>query len=150
MNNRLKFRVWDVKNKRFSIDSSFVAILGNGRVVVSDSGYYNHFHNTNEEDYISQQYTGLKDRTGKEIYEGDILINHNPEESYMNPCVVVWSIYEDLSYAIAYKPKGLLEDCLKPVIHNINGMEFIQEYNLSLYGSYEVIGNIMENGDLLK
>lgn len=73
MNTQLKFRVWDVKNKRFLSQSHF-AILGNGKLIVTNSGYYTHFDNTNDGDYIVHRYTGIKDVNNDKIYEGDILI----------------------------------------------------------------------------
>lgn len=69
-----------------------------------------------------RQATGLKDRTGKEIYEGDVLSGGYIVE-YKNDCFVVEENKDDWS-------------SLKYVLH----------YNPEM----EVIGNIYENPDLIK
>lgn len=80
-NREIKFRVWDVDTHEF-IDLS--------------CGHHNQKLNIFFKDshFVFQQYTGLKDKNGKEIYDGDILkIWH---DSYTNRirdyhlAVVIW------------------------------------------------------------
>ena len=70
MNRKIKFRAWDKKEERMFIPHNIDTI---GILTVAKhsdgSGILN------ENDIEIMQYTGLKDKNGKEIYEGDILRN---------------------------------------------------------------------------
>jgi uncharacterized phage protein (TIGR01671 family) len=135
MNNRSKFRVRDVKNKKF-LPESYFAILGNGKLIVTLSGYYNDFTNTNQDDYVIQQYTGLTDENDKEIYEGDILMYKTG--SIPTTGVIGQVLYEadEGGYIFQWERKG-------PNQHHIN-------LNCDVAFESVIVGNILENPELLK
>jgi uncharacterized phage protein (TIGR01671 family) len=76
------------------------------------------------------QFTGLKDKNGKEIYESDIL------------CVVEDVCVEEIGGYARYEPEGKFIKVEIPKIYFLCE-EFEQE-------DMEVIGNIYENPELLK
>src|ERR1700740_1944046 len=63
---QIKFRAWDKVRKHWEMDGLMMTI--GGRLSTN--------HN---EDYELQQFTGLLDKTGKEIYEGDVLLDADAE-----------------------------------------------------------------------
>jgi hypothetical protein len=91
----------------------------------------------------------MKDKYGKDIYEGDIVINTTSKEEYCSPAVIVWGKYEFVGFALAYK-RNKLEDYHAPLIHKINGVDLVEEFNLSKIGIYQIVGNVSENPELLK
>ena len=112
----IKFRVWDINNKRYYYD-----IQGTHDENIGDS-----FQNIiDSENFIVEQYAGLKDRNGVEIYENDIIDTHwGNEENRLVKYTIGLGFY------------------LTPVQY--------QSYWTAAYrGEYEVIGNIHEDIDLL-
>ena len=132
MNNRFKFRVWDVKNKKF-LPESYFAILGNGKLIVTLSGYYNDFTNTNQDDYVIQQYTGLTDSNDDPIYEGDILKNHYDVGNNIIGQVLYESDHG--GYIFQWKRKGRGQD--------------YKNLNCDVAFESVIVGNIFENSELL-
>jgi uncharacterized phage protein (TIGR01671 family) len=64
----IKFRAWDTTENKMDYD---VCISWNGNVICFEYG--NYCGDYPKEDVIPMQYTGLTDRNGTEIYEGDIV-----------------------------------------------------------------------------
>jgi uncharacterized phage protein (TIGR01671 family) len=79
MNRQLKFRIWDKTEKEFTnVSPSFVYNSQEKAFEFCGSLYQ-------RENWVIQQFTGLKDSNGKEIYEGDILVEkHNGGEGEAN------------------------------------------------------------------
>ena len=134
MNRQLKFRIWDKQNKIFihEWDASHKRLAISLVGLVYHGGYDDVLP---ENDYVVQQYTGLKDKNGKEIYEGDI-VQYNVGSSYENMSFIVQWSGDSLGYILQSQSGDVLTNSWTP---NGNRFNFI-----------ELKGNIFENSELLK
>lgn len=138
MNNReLKFRVW-ITDWGNSVSRLEYIKEGFNHV------YFGNWERGGYRNAIFQQYTDIKDKDGREIYEGDILKEHHFED---------WGDKEGFEYIGVVRHRSYSNDAG----NQFSG--FVTYPNLRENNSYtgnpikvdcEVIGNIFENPELLK
>jgi uncharacterized phage protein (TIGR01671 family) len=114
MKREIKFRAWDLdaKDKMYhweEISRTFIEHLNHPRVAV-------------------MQFTGLTDKNGKEIYEGDLI-----SESNSSPYEVKWQYHS-----------------VKWIMQSFEEGRYYREMHSDYAkNNYEIIGNIYENKELL-
>ena len=121
----IKFRAWDKENEKMMKVSSLH--LENKEISVKENGT---FHLFRMQDLM--QYTGVKDKNGKEIYEGDIVLIKLDETSTWHKTVV------------GFKKGVFIADL-------IDKEDYVYIFHHGFTGDdFEIIGNIYENKNLLE
>lgn len=124
MKKEIKFRGWMPKEKAMVYEVS-----------VADKPITNldlFFKETADDGFVWMQYTGLKDKNGKEIWEGDIFAEHRVKE-------------EDEPFGEVYFDEDLSAFCVRKAN---GGWVYLSDFILEEKRS-SVIGNIYENPELL-
>ena len=160
-NDRFKLRCWDKENKRFLYPLSF-DLSPKGILILSFAIEGKKYLDVNDTDrYILIQCTGLKDKNGKLIYEGDLVklpVNCNKElHGVYTTREVVWrNGFWVLSYVSSQKgqimPRGYSAGFLHDYLDDDFNEYFLFGNNdmFCKYKQLEVIGNIHENLELLE
>ncbi len=116
----IKFRAWDTATKELRRDvTGFEGVTGLMDGIFVDGA----FRSILRGEAVPMQFTGLTDKNGKEIFEGDIFSDgEGTFQVWWNEKVGVWAISDSDGVA-----------------------EWLSDYN----ESYEIIGSIYENPELL-
>jgi uncharacterized phage protein (TIGR01671 family) len=126
----IKFRAWSKKaESMFYAGEDNLLQFKDGKWIMACPVYEIDWCKEENGDVL-MQYTGLKDKNGKEIYEGDIV--------------------RVLKYLSTYnQPKPVFEIVFKDGVFTYKNTKFDNDGIVTEPGVNEVIGNIYENKDLL-
>lgn len=133
----IKFRAWDSSIRRmlYQTNMEYFDDMIAFRINLDMLG--------DAQEIIIMQYTGLIDKNGKEIYEGDIIDIHQTVNG-CNLFVVIWS---DIGFSVRYLIDG---EVSREYEYEYDIKELL-EVNVNKYDKeIEVIGNIYDNPELLE
>ena len=140
----IKFRAWDKLEKAY-LNEEDIAIDNLGNIFIferyddndSDLWYTRILPDLDNNRHVIEQYTGLKDKNGTEIYGGDIVeVKHS---DWTEPTIHVVEWCSDEKYP-AFNLKPELDEA-------VNSIALVAQ---SDFFSVKVVGNIHENPELLE
>ena len=120
----IKFRAWYMPFGKYGAMQEMVYSRASHILALAE---------TEPDKYIPEQFTGLKDMNGKDIYVGDIIVSKPNGTTYESPKI-----------GVVTRSKISPGWCYETVT---------DEYNIwtsGKYRTYEIIGNVHENPELLE
>lgn len=134
-NREIKFRAWAIKEKMLMHDIGIFP-MGNKLAWAGNPKKPNTSEpliNPKSDDFVIMQYTGLTDRHGKEIYEGDILRGYFKTDDVEDWLWLTLTDDEKETGSRIFPPVTIPDFYQNPLPEQL-----------------EVLGNIYENPELLK
>ena len=154
MNRQIKFRVWDKITNRYLQELGIyywhIPYSLDGEEITGEANLFGLSQLLRHNNFVAQQYTGLTDKNGEEIYEGDIV--------KINRCYTRPFVNEKQQIDYRFIDDGEVE--VGQVLWGWNSQKYLVSYEHIRYDDIEdfdkpshkveVIGNIFENPELLK
>lgn len=145
-----KFRAWD-KETQTMLDVSLIDFKKS--VLVGEHWEFGETNFINFDDVILMQSTGLKDKNGKEIFEGDIL-KFNDEWAEYDYCGYVDGVTEGINCVEVVRGEACFEfgktKLPESALFAIEDEHFkFKDFIKDEGREFEIIGNVWENRDLL-
>lgn len=126
----IKFRVWDNKDKKFWLENNNLSIV---------NSMTNNL--VNDDSTVIEQYTGIKDINGNDIYVGDVV----------HPVRIMKVLTETVVQQLSDKPIIVQGDTYvnsKWIARSVSATGFsVEDYYFG--NELQLIGNIHENPELL-
>ena len=139
----IKFRAWDKQNNEMVEPDAFFIFTGSEVLMLNPHHVDNNYYQIDscEDRFIQIQFTGLADKNGKEIYEGDIV----------RILYTDWASKDDSDTRTIDQYKRDISSIGAIVCANINWyVDGVGTMDHGTHGEIEVIGNIYKNPELIK
>lgn len=131
MKDRFKFRVWCKNNKEWEKDE---VLISNKNLYLIQNKNFSKRVNFEPENHIINFCTGLKDKNGKLIYEGDIV--HKSGSKFNGEKILSEIAWSETSAQFVYS--------------DYIGIGGSHEFRTGTASKMEVLGNIYENPELVR